>query len=86
MILRMINQHNANLYHNAIHNQTRTNHGLSFQLNFSADDVFTNILLVSRFRYSKELERFGKPNDLKRWIMNPGTVNAFYTRTGKNRC
>ncbi|XP_022686238.1 endothelin-converting enzyme 1-like isoform X2 [Varroa jacobsoni] len=52
------------------------------QLNFSADDVFTNILLVSRFRYSKELERFGKPNDLKRWIMNPGTVNAFYTRTG----
>ncbi|OQR76159.1 endothelin-converting enzyme 1-like [Tropilaelaps mercedesae] len=52
------------------------------QLNLSTDNVFANILLVSRFRYAKELERFGKPNDLQRWIMNPGTVNAFYTRTG----
>lgn len=48
------------------------------------NDVFENIIRVSKFRHLKEIETLGKENDLKRWLMTPGTVNAFYTRTGES--
>ncbi|XP_018496661.2 neprilysin-1 [Galendromus occidentalis] len=49
---------------------------------FTTDNIFENIIRVSKFRHLKELETLGKENDLRRWLMTPGTVNAFYTRTG----
>ncbi|XP_046849967.1 neprilysin-3-like isoform X2 [Xenia sp. Carnegie-2017] len=48
------------------------------------NDFFGNILKNSAFVQKKTYEKIKQPIDYKEWLMNPQTVNAYYTST-KNK-
>jgi len=48
-------------------------------LKITKDSYFQNIMAASRFEYTRDLNKIGKPVDRTEWGMTPQTVNAYYS-------
>lgn len=48
-------------------------------LKITKDSYFQNIMAASRFEYTRDLNKIGKPVDRAEWGMTPQTVNAYYS-------
>ncbi len=51
---------------------------LSLKSEKDGGTLYSNLVNVSNWHYSKELEKVGKPVDKTEWGMSPQTVNAYY--------
>jgi len=47
-------------------------------LKITKDSYFQNIMASSRFEFTRDLNKIGKPVDRNEWGMTPQTVNAYY--------
>ncbi|MDL2262584.1 M13 family metallopeptidase [Bacteroidales bacterium OttesenSCG-928-I21] len=56
------------------------------KLNVLEDYYFTNIMRANEFDFEKMINKIGKPVDKEEWLMNPQTVNAYYSPTRNEIC
>ncbi len=48
-------------------------------LNITKDSYYQNIMAASRFEFTRDINKIGKPVDRAEWGMTPQTVNAYYS-------
>ncbi|MEI6121985.1 MAG: M13 family metallopeptidase [Bacteroidota bacterium] len=48
-------------------------------LTITKDSYYQNIIAASRFQFTRDLNKIGKPVDRTEWSMTPQTVNAYYS-------
>lgn len=47
-------------------------------IRIATDDLVGNVARGNQFEFARQLDKIGKPVDLKEWFMTPPTVNAYY--------
>ncbi len=47
-------------------------------IRIASGDLVGNVARSNQFEFARQLDKIGKPVDLKEWLMTPPTVNAYY--------